>query len=102
MKSLHYKMGAFIQFVTMLHGIHDNDALRKHHQSYQWIWRLHSALKMPLSNKQFRNDVWERCALDFVHSLSRDGNRLVRWAAQTRLADPDFVFTWDEESDART
>ena len=37
---------------------------------------------------------WE--ARERAGHLARDGNRFVRWAAQTRLDTPDFVFTWAE------
>ncbi len=62
-----------------------------------WMERLKVAVALPLSDKPFPDDLWSRSPLELMHHLARDGNRLVRWAAQTRLADPDFTFTWHDE-----
>ena len=66
-----------------------------------WERRLYAALHLPFSrdplplipgyDKAFQ-EQWSRSPLDLLQYLAHDGNRLVRWAAQTRLADPSFVF----------
>lgn len=61
--------------------------------------RLHAALRLPLTEAPFSNDPWRRSPNDLMNYLAHDGNRFVRWAAQTRLADPDFAFTWHEDAD---
>ena len=63
-----------------------------------WTERLGVVFCLSLSEEPFPGVYlhWNRSPLDLLHHLSHDGNRFVRWAAQTRLADPDFVFTWDE------
>jgi hypothetical protein len=76
--------------------------LRSRGTSAQWMNRLFVAFQLPLSNEPlFEGEQgaadWNRSPLDLLHHLSHDGNRLVRWAARTRLADPDFVFTWHDE-----
>ena len=77
------------------------------HLACDWQSRLLTALWLPLSAYPFPAkdkegydfELWNRSPLDLMHHLAHDGNRLVRWAAQTRLADPDFVFTWHEDDE---
>ena len=76
------------------------DLLYKHlmGNSY-WLHHLNAAFLLPLSDTPFSSDPWNRSPLDLMHHLAHNGNRLVRWAAQTRLADPGFVFTWHEDNE---
>ena len=65
--------------------------------------RLGIALSLPFGNAfhvPFSDDPWERTPHEFMQHLACDGNVFVRWAAQMRLADPHFVFAWDENENA--
>ena len=56
--------------------------------------RLTAALALPACSVPLTgDDAHGLTTRDLLEHLSHDGNRLVRWAAQTRLADPDFVFS---------
>ncbi len=87
--------GLFAEFVALLHGVY-KPGIQWCIERENWWDRLRAALSLPLSDQPFKSDDWSRSPLDLLHHLARDGNRLVRWAAQTRLADPDFTFTWHE------
>ena len=63
-------------------------------QSWEWVNRLNAALGLPAADDSFPSDDLHRTPRMLLEHLSRDGNRFVRWAAQTRLADPNFTFTW--------
>ena len=88
--------GEFAEFAAMLHNTLVPGVLQYCSSNRDWWERLNAAFRLPLSNVPFSRDKWNRSPLDLLHHLSHDGNRFVRWAAQTRLADPDFVFTWDD------
>ena len=89
-----YNHAAFVKFVVNLHGAFPSDVLYKNAQSSQWMERLNAALGLPMTDAPFDADPWNRSPRMLVNHLARDGNRFVRWAAQTRLDTPDFVFTW--------
>ena len=95
----HTRLTEFVRFVANLHGAYDDKVLFDKGQWTRWSSRLDAALKLPLSAVPSKQDKCERSPLDLMHHLAHDGNRLVRWAAKTRLADPDFNFTWHEEDE---
>ena len=66
-------------------------------QSPFWIERAEAALKLSPATGSIYNDPRKRSPLMLLQHLAYDGNRLVRWAAQTRLADPNFKFTWQDD-----
>ena len=95
----------FLHYVEHEFGLKnsDIDALVNRGVSLCWERRLYAALHLPLTGEPFLQipdydriylKQWNRSPLDLLQYLARDGNRLVRWAAQTRLDDPDFVFSW--------
>ena len=60
-----------------------------------WQTRLSAAfLVCPSGVQTLWRDVQKRTERDLLIQLSGDANRIVRAVAQTRLADPDYVFTW--------
>lgn len=83
-----------VDFITALRAVYPVEILTDRHESAHWVYSLIAALYLPLTNTPL--DELGRSPLDLMHHLAHDGNRFVRWAAQTRLADPDFVFTWQE------
>ena len=89
---------SLVDFVTALRCAYPAEALvcGMNFHPTDWVYCLIAALHLPLSDIPLKSDTWGRSALDLMHHFSRHGNRFVRWAAQTRLADPDFVFTWQE------
>ncbi len=98
----------FPQFMAKHHLPTDLGNLRVNGTSYHWWLRLYAALHLPLTGEpipksghvaESDQEQWGRSPLDLLHHLAHDGNRLVRWAAQTRLADPNFVFTWHDDND---
>ncbi len=96
-----YNDTPFIHFLANLYSAFDLETLHEWGASIGygrrgWQERLKAALRLPLSDAPFVGDIDNRSPLDLMHYLAQDGNRLVRWAAQTRLADPNFVFTWHE------
>ncbi len=101
---LPYNRTAFVALVANLHGAFRLSTLCEKGQSSEWMERLNTALALTLSDAPFAGEderglpieLWNRSPLDLLQHLACDGNRFVRWAAQTRLADPDFVFTWYE------
>ena len=62
----------------------------------EWMARFYDALRLPLTDDPFSSDAWKRSPLDLMHYSAQDGNRWVRWAAQTRLQAPGYQFTWHE------
>ena len=86
----------FVKFVANLHRSLNLSTLYDMGQSAVTMERLSATLAMPLGTSPFPDDPWNRSPLLLLQHLSHDGNRLVRWAAQTRLADPAFAFTWDD------
>ena len=99
------RASGFLYYVEHEFGLKnsDIDGLVDRGVSLCWERRLYAALHLPLISEPFLQipdydriylKQWNRSPLDLLQYLARDGNRLVRWAAQTRLDDPDFVFTW--------
>ena len=86
----------FVEFVANLHRSLNLSTLYDMGQSAVTMERLSAALEMPPSTEPFPDDSWNRSPLLLLRHLACDGNRFVRWVAQTRLADPAFVFTWDD------
>ena len=64
--------------------------------SHNWTWRLAAALRLPLADTPFLKDPCSRSPRLLLQHLAGDGNRFVRWAAQTRLVDPEYVFKWQD------
>ena len=92
------RAAAFPRYPTRQSPPFDLAHLRQKGTAYEWMARFYAALHLPLTNTAFAGDTWNRSPLDLLEHLAHDGNRLVRWAAQTRLAAPDFAFTWHEEN----
>ena len=65
-------------------------------QTSDWKMRFTAAMKLEVTDAPFGADPWGRSPKQQLDYLAHDGNSLVRWVAQTRLQDPDFVFPWDE------
>lgn len=66
--------------------------------SLSWTDRLEAALYTePINTVLPGRNRFGFTGLDVLNHLAHDGNRFVRWAAQTRLADPTFAFTWTDE-----
>ncbi len=84
-----------VDFVTALRGVRAGEIRTYNIEPTDWVNFLIAALNVPINDVPL--DYLGRSPLDFLYHLGRDGNRFVRWAAQTRLAYPDFVFTWAEE-----
>ena len=85
-----------VDFVTALRRARPPDILAEAADPTAWTYSLIAALHLPLTGTPLARAKYQRSALDLIRHLSQHGNRFVRWAAQTRLADPDFVFTWQE------
>ncbi len=104
----HYRWLPFEMFVAGLHGRLTRDRLHTCGTSWVWYDRLTAALSLPIEPLEFPNEednmfeypdeaIKAGCTTrDLLEHLARDGNRLVRWAAQTRLQNPDYVFRWAE------
>ena len=90
------QVNEFIEFVAAKNGTFWGWHFLDSKGGGTWFHRLNAALCVPVSDAPL---LYDRAASqrDLLEQLARDGNRLVRWAAQTRLDDPDFVFTWDNE-----
>ena len=110
----------FERFVAGLHGALMLDALYKCAMRQQAEDRLVAAFALPTEaisipsstdeedekddsaivnyyNQKLQEAAGAGCTTrDLLEHLARDGNRLVRWAAQTRLQNPDYVFRWAE------
>lgn len=84
-----------VDFVTALRGIPPDEIRVDTIEATDWAFPLISALHLPLTDTPF--DEWGRSPLDRMRYLSHHGNYFVRWTAQTRLAEPDFVFRWADE-----
>lgn len=79
-----------ISFVGALYGAYDNYELRQKADSVHWLDRLHAAFCVAVTDDPL--DQAKRTGRDLLLHLSHDGNRLVRAAARTKLADPDYRF----------
>lgn len=55
-------------------------------ESPRWTDRLEAISRAEATNAPTAGDFYNRSGLDLLHYLTRDGNRFVRWTAQTRLA----------------
>ena len=86
-------------FIASLYKAYQQKDLPDKADSGHWTHRLEAALLANAWDNSLLIDDYGRTARDLLQHLAHDGNRLVRWAAQTRLADPDFVFTWHEDDE---
>ncbi len=57
-----------------------------------WTTRLEAVLLAKNNETVFEGDEAKRTGGDLLNHLARDGNRIVRAAAQTRLTDPNYKF----------
>ena len=101
-----YEIRPFELFIGGLYGGLPLDWLHLCGTGWSSQLRLTAAFALPTEQTAFPNDEENMYAdpseaieagcttLDLLQHLARDGNRLVRWAAQARLADPDYKFTW--------
>lgn len=89
-------LSLFVQFAGGLHGAFERDDLALRGQSDGFASRLSAALFLSTKPAPLNRDPANRTSRDLLRHLARDGNRLVRWAAQTRLRDPGFVFAWND------
>ena len=84
----------FRGFLVILYGGLDLKTLEDYATGFISFMRLSAALALPARPVPLPgNDAADLTTRDLLDHLAHDGNRLVRYAAQTRLADPDFVFT---------
>ena len=87
-----------VNFAATLHNTATPTELAKNGQEENFELRLAAALGLPNKPVPIDDDPANRTCADLLAHLARDGNRFVRWAAQTRLDNSDFVFTWAEET----
>ena len=82
----------FAIFVKSLHSSRNALDVPRDAEDTGWTKRLTAALLAPATSEPLPNDRAKRTGLDLLNHLGRDGNRIVRAAAQTRLANPDYKF----------
>lgn len=87
-------LSLFVHFICGLHGGFTHEALVQSGESDEFALRLLAALSLSTKPTPLNGDPANRTSRDLLRHLARDGNRLVRWAAQKRLAEPNFVFKW--------
>ncbi len=85
-------------FIASLHGAYRQKDLPDKADSGHWTHRLEAALLADARDNAPLEDPYGRTARDLLHHLTSDANRLVRWAAQARLANPTFEFTWNDDT----
>ena len=94
----HWHLSPFASFVASLtYPARSTPArLLNRAESLRWTERMEAVFIASATPDLLRADEAGRTCADLLHHLSMDGNRLVRAAARAYVAEPDFVFTWED------
>ena len=90
----HRPEGAFVSLIQALHRHGRGRFLDAQTNASEWTKRLEAVLMIPTSEIKTPVTAFRegRTMRDALLHLSHDGNRIVRAAAKTRLANPDYLF----------
>lgn len=83
----------FASFAACLHGLYQPTNVPQKAQHHHWAERLGAVLLAFPTDDPLPDDPEKRTGRDLLHHLTKDGSRIVRAAAKTRLADPAYRFS---------
>ncbi len=82
-----------VSLLACLHGAPPQENVPIKAEHFLWTQRFEAALLAPVGDAPLPGYEETRTGRELLDHLSRDGNRIVRGAAKTRLSDPEYRFT---------